>query len=559
MSRFFIVFSAISVLAMAACSSDANVAAPPPDSTTDNAAARKGDSAGDSADAGPCAGQPADALCDDENPCTQNDVCSADGKCVGKPLECSDNNTCTADKCDPKSQALCVHSPVENGADGKPLPCNDSNECTSKDECKTSGTCAGTPITCDDNNSCTIDSCNEKTGCAHKFTPNATCSDGDPCTINDHCDNGICLSGSKLECNDQNVCTADSCDQLSGTCTYLPLPEGQGCNDGDACTQGDACKGGACKSGPNKPCVDGDPCTNDSCNSATGACEYKFAAFNGQPCDDGNKCTKNETCIETAGKCVSTAVVDCNDGNPCTIDTCDKNAGCVYSSADGIACDDANSCTVGDTCSQKACKPGKLSCNDSNPCTIDTCNVQGSCVFKPSVGLGCDDGNACTNDDKCDASASCAGNLSSCDDKNACTSDTCDAVTGCKNSLTSGACDDGNTCTEGDLCKQGVCSPGKDKCDDGNACTVDSCNNETAKCIHTPQPFASTCSVKGNICAAAIGICGSDGSCVASAKCDDKNACTTDSCDANTGKCTNIVLADGATCDTGTCVKGVCK
>jgi hypothetical protein len=494
-----------------------------------------------SADAGPCSGLEPGMYCDTGDKCVPSGKCTAAGTCEGTPTNCDDGNSCTDDSCK-KNTGNCVNESIVSTTDGKPVTCNDANDCTGGDVCKTSGTCVGTPINCDDNNSCTIDSCDTKIGCSHKYNPASSCSDGNPCTQNDHCDNGVCLSGEKIACNDNNPCTIDACDPSSGECTFLGLPEGQGCNDGNACTVGDACKGGACISGQKKVCSDSDQCTTDVCNQASGICEFKFTAFNGQPCDDGNKCTKNETCVEKANGCVSTSVVDCNDGNPCTTDSCDSNGGCVYSSADGISCDDGNACTVGDTCSQKSCKPGKLSCNDNNPCTQDSCNSVGSCVFKPSVSFGCDDGNACTSNDVCDASGSCLGSILSCDDKNACTSDTCDNLVGCKYSNTNGTCSDNNPCTEGDLCKQGVCSPGKDLCNDNNSCTIDACNKETAQCTHTPQPFAATCDIKNNLCAAPKGVCDTQGQCQPVAKCDDGKPCTNDSCDTVSGKCTNDAI-----------------
>jgi hypothetical protein len=47
----------------------------------------------------------------------------------------------------------------------------------------------------------------------------------------------------------------------------------------------------------------------------------------------------------------------------------------------------------------------------------------------------------------------------SCDDKNACTQDTCAAGT-CQHALVKGACDDGDPCTVGDYCAQGLCLSG---------------------------------------------------------------------------------------------------
>ena len=100
---------------------------------------------------------------------------------------------------------------------------------------------------CDDANACTTDLCAVGLGCTHTAS-SAPCDDGDPCT-------------------------AESCDKDSGTCLVIPQPGT--CADGDACTSGDSCgttSGGnwGCVPGPVIGCDDNNPCTADSCDPATG-------------------------------------------------------------------------------------------------------------------------------------------------------------------------------------------------------------------------------------------------------------------------------------------------
>lgn len=77
--------------------------------------------------------------------------------------------------------------------------------------------------------------------------------------------------------------------------------------------------------------------------------------------------------------------------------------GCGDGGADaGEACDDGN-LTDGDCCSS-ACQVFAGTCSDANACTtVDTCQA-GACVG--SVALGCDDGNACSQD-SCDPGSGC--------------------------------------------------------------------------------------------------------------------------------------------------------
>jgi len=77
-----------------------------------------------------------------------------------------------------------------------------------------------------------------------------------------------------------------------------------------------------------------------------------------------------------------------------------------------------------------------------------------------------------------------------CDDHNPCTDDSCDSMTGCVHVNNSAPCDDGDACTVGDTCGGSACQPGrplvlKTECNDRNACTKESCDPELG-CVHAP-------------------------------------------------------------------------
>jgi hypothetical protein len=62
----------------------------------------------------------------------------------------------------------------------------------------------------------------------------------------------------------------------------------------------------------------------------------------------------------------------------------------------------------------------------------DTSGSGSGCVHTPTPGAGCNDGDACTTNDTCDAEGNCvSGPPVSCDDGNPCTSDACDPASGC--------------------------------------------------------------------------------------------------------------------------------
>ncbi|MEO0190927.1 MAG: MopE-related protein, partial [candidate division WOR-3 bacterium] len=121
------------------------------------------------------------------------------------------------------------------------------------------------------------------------------------------------------ECNDQNVCTTDSC--VNGQCIFVP--NNNSCDDGNICTTNDVCSQGKCE-GIQVVCNDNNICTTDYCSPGIG-CVY---AFNNNPCDDGNVCTTNDYCSN--GMCIGTGLLNCDDGDPYTIDTCDPATGCKH-------------------------------------------------------------------------------------------------------------------------------------------------------------------------------------------------------------------------------------
>src|SRR6185369_16394958 len=109
----------------------------------------------------------------------------------------------------------------------------------------------------------------------------------------------------------------------------------------------------------------------------THECEHKS---NGVSCNDGNECTTNDTCHGSA--CVGhplecTAIDQCH-----TAGTCDPSTGSCSNpaAADGTACDDSNACTHSDGCQAGSCVG-----TDPVVCAAsDQCHTAGTC--DPSTG-----------------------------------------------------------------------------------------------------------------------------------------------------------------------------
>jgi hypothetical protein len=214
--------------------------------------------------------------------------------------------------------------------------------------------------------------------------------------------------------------------------------------------------------------------------------------------------------------CTTTA--DCDDNNPCTDDWCDPGVNeCFYTNI-ADPCDDGNACTQNDVCNAGICAGTAINCNDGISCTTDTC-VAGVCQH---------DDSACP----CTTTADC-------DDGNPCTDDWCDpGVSQCIYTNNTDPCDDGDACTT-DVCTAGACVGTPINCDDDIECTTDTCQD--GLCQHD----ASACE------------------CTDSADCDDGNPCTNDWCDPADYQCyyTNNTdpCDDGNTCTVNdTCNAGTC-
>ncbi len=115
--------------------------------------------------------------------------------------------------------------------------------------------CMGAPTvpcgSCDDKNVCTTDSC-VAGACAHTPT-DGRCEDGDPCTVGDHCAQGLCLPGPATGCGADAV-SADAARPDSGAPDSGGPTGRDGVNAADSSVSGSATsaavgKAGGCQAG----------------------------------------------------------------------------------------------------------------------------------------------------------------------------------------------------------------------------------------------------------------------------------------------------------------------
>lgn len=183
---------------------------------------------------------------------------------------------CTPNGCE---GAVCGNGILEEGEDCDPGG-SDSTDCCNVDTCKflqIGTTCSS------DGEACTSDVCDAAGLCTH-HPNNDPCEDGAYCTVNDVCSGGSCQPGSARDCGAGNTCSTASCNETADQCEVVPNlgQNGQPCNDNNACTNGTTCSGGTCGGGTTLSCDDNNTCTADSCNPMTGC--VNTIAFESKAC-----------------------------------------------------------------------------------------------------------------------------------------------------------------------------------------------------------------------------------------------------------------------------------
>lgn len=520
-------------------------------------------------------------VCDDGDLCTQTDTCQA-GVCTSaNPVICTALDQChDVGVCDPGT-GLCDNPEAKDG-----ITCDDGDLCTQTDTCQ-SGVCTGSnPVVCTPLDQCHVaGTCDPGTGvCSDPDAPNGTgCNDGDLCTQTDTCQAGVCTGSNPVVCTPLSQChVAGTCNPGTGVCSNPTAADGTGCDDGDLCTQTDECVSGACDGLNPVVCTPLDQChVAGTCDPGTGLCDDPNAP-NGTGCDDGQACTEMDACLDGAceGDVIDGCIVckdanDCDDGNDCTMDAC-VDSGCVFTDlADGASCDDGDLCTQTDECMSGVCVG-----SNSVVCTVlDQCHDVGTCDPGTGVcdnpnakdGISCDDSDLCTQTDTCQSGVCTGSNpvvctpLSQCHDVG-----TCDPATGiCDDPIAKDgiSCDDGNLCTQTDVCMSGVCEgsnpvvcmalsqchdvgtcdPATGVCDDPIAKDGISCDDNNL-CTQTDTCQSGVCTGANPIVCTPLDQCHVAGTCdPGTGLCDDPNAPNGTGCD------------DGDLCtQTDECVDGVC-
>lgn len=369
--------------------------------------------------------------------------------------------------------------------------CNTSSPCNAGDQCYNYG-CTLNPNTTEcgctlisakphpPNTECTIYVCNPILGWIADHQNGLSCgsSTSTVCNLPDTCLGGNCQSNhvnSSVQCTGETLCRYAAYCTGTGTCsTQLDKPDGLSCgpsfgfcDTGNICSSGscvtnytangalcglqtechlhDTCNGiGACIAGPSVP--DGTSCgvteafgsrncssgvcvnillSGNICNASQYDCQLdalcsgdnffcpdRFPVDAGVLCESGSGCTPSSFCDGVNFTCHFTEPIECDDSNACTLDSCVFNAStgqsaCAYQN---LSCYDSSLCTGYNCDPLVGCVGMTVQCNDNNTCTVPSCINGSGCQFTPlPAATECDDGDLCTENDVCGPHANCSG------------------------------------------------------------------------------------------------------------------------------------------------------
>jgi hypothetical protein len=264
------------------------------------------------------------------------------------------------------------------------------------------------------------------------------CLPGYAC-VEDHCqpeEGTECRPGTSTACGkDTGECKpgtrACSEEGRYGPCTEPVLPTDEVCNGKDDDCDGTVDEGLSCENTGNvceecsaagRTCWDGKcgGCLDTHFENGT-QCQPKLEL--GKNCTDGRICDSG-FCVD--GVCCNVSA--CNTPPPqcyASKGTCSGLTGmCQYAPLPNTtACDDGNKCTESDKCDGAGqCVSGNSKvCNQPDQCqeSNSSCkSTTGECVYpaKPT-GTPCNDGSGCTGNDMCDGAGSCSGSYLCCNNQ----------------------------------------------------------------------------------------------------------------------------------------------
>jgi hypothetical protein len=340
---------------------------------------------------GGCADDP--AICDDQNPCTQDTCNPFTGQCEHLPVDCNDNDPCTVDRCEPQGSACSV---PDNGGGTATLPPKGCGYVSPADLHRIiEGLPAGSTI---------------EVAAVHRDFVCPAGGSGGVCSFvppapGVDCDEPGGSLGGEMECADSILgLSLTGTGGLAGYNRNLDMPISFETH-----------------TAPRTP---GDPVQSFDTDmfrlfgQITGDPDFDLLRITSGT-DFGLPSPGHTTLTQQAG---GTWAVDSFFDITYRIDFVGAPGG-PLSGMSGSTTGTIRMSTGGG-----GCVHDPVNCDDGNPCTVDRCNpVTGACEHAP---VNCDDGDPCTADSCDPASGQCVHVPVDCDDQDPCTLDRCEPV-GC--------------------------------------------------------------------------------------------------------------------------------
>jgi hypothetical protein len=337
-----------------------------------------------------------------------NGVC-CDTACNGGCGACNlagSLGTCTALSNGTACRAAAGTCDVAESCNGSSLNCpadafkSASTVCrTAAGECDVGENCSGTSAACptdakkpngttctDDGNVCTTDTCNGSAATCQHPAGNAgtvcrasagVCDLAESCTgTSSTCPTDAFVPSTTVcraalgVCDVAESCTGSSAacpaDALASATTVCRLAAGE-CDIAENCTGAStACPADALRPGGSVCGDDGKPCTFDRCNGVAVTCEH-LAGNGGAICrPPAGACDALEVCDGSSTECPADAFLPPSTTCRGATGSCDIAESCTGSSAacpadahgpNGVICDDGNACTQTETCQAGSCQP----------------------------------------------------------------------------------------------------------------------------------------------------------------------------------------------------------
>lgn len=267
-----------------------------------------------------------------------------------------------------------------------------------------------------------------------------------------------------VDCDDENVCTDDSC--VDGAC--VNVNNTATCSDGDACTSEDTCSGGVCVGGADPCAASGLTCEDGVCTGCTSTCPDVLGEWSA--CEFADDCAIMGTQTRTVTETVCTAS-ECVPSGEATVQT----QSCTRTSTDGASC--------GEDVLGEVCVPSGPSCGSQSgtrSVTHRVC-VAASCMDVAGTARSCSVTVPC-GDAGVDAGPRDAGRD---------TSVVVDDAGGpCPCMLPE--CE-GRSCANGGSCGMQQCEGGETDCSNGTDDDLDAltdCDDPDCSCADAGAPMA---------------------------------------------------------------------